>query len=61
MVLENEGTGQTGLGRRDERRHSPHPSEIQKHLPLLDGKREGLVYQPPIVVGTPDSGLLPAQ
>jgi len=34
-----------------ERYHPLLSGEIQKHLPPLDGKHQGLVYQSPVVVG----------
>ena len=35
--------------------------QVQEYLPLLDGKRQGLVHFAPVVVGAADSGLLPAR
>ena len=58
--LKMEHLAQNRFGTGDEGRNQVLSGQIQKYLPSLDGEHQGLVYQPPVVVGTPHPGLLPA-
>jgi hypothetical protein len=58
VVPENGGTCKTCPRKCDERQHPVLSAKIQEYLQPLDEQCKGLVHQPPVVVGTPDSGLV---
>lgn len=46
------------LGGSGDRLYQICTRKIQEHLPLLDDQHQGLVYLPPAMVGTSDSGMV---